>query len=102
MIENPNHARKRGIVWYPADFSGGQVIAQLPDDLEPRLLPPGGTLVGGTDDEPAVLLLDDPDAALIDAARQALVPVVVLSDDSQTVGRGCVSLATPVSPATLA
>ncbi len=102
MIESSNSTRARGIVWYPADFSGGQVIAQLPDDLEPRLLPPGGTLVGGRDDEPAVLLLDDPDAALIDAARRALVPVVVLSDGSQPVGRGCVILATPVSPTTLA
>ena len=30
-----------GTVWYPMDFSRGQVIAELPDDLDPRLLPPG-------------------------------------------------------------
>jgi signal transduction histidine kinase/BarA-like signal transduction histidine kinase len=102
MIENST--RERGIVWYAADFSGGQVIAQLPDDLEPRLLPPSGALLRSSDDEPAVLLLDDPDATLIDAARRAMVPVVLLSDapNTQPVGRGCVSLASPVSPATLA
>ena len=36
-------SRTHGTVWYPVDFSGGQIIAALPDDLEPRLLPPGAS-----------------------------------------------------------
>ena len=96
-------SRNLGIVWYPADFSRGQVIAQLPDDLEPRLLGSATASQLSTND-PAVLILDDPDTALIDAARQAMVPVVVLSDvaDVAPVARGYVSLTMPVGPATLA
>ncbi|MGH7374673.1 MAG: hypothetical protein ACREJY_10640, partial [Candidatus Rokuibacteriota bacterium] len=100
-------ARKRGIVWYPADFSRGQVVAALPDDLEPRMLEPGLPAAFSTDEAGVLLLdgpVDDPDAALIDAARRALVPVVVLADmaDSAPIARGYVSLTMPVSPATLA
>ena len=93
-----------GTVWYPIDFSRGQIIAELPDDLEPRLLPPGGSPHFGSDDPAAVLLLDDPDAGLIEAARRAMVPVVVLSDGPETVpvARGYVSLTLPVSQGTLA
>jgi signal transduction histidine kinase/CheY-like chemotaxis protein len=96
-------SRMRGTVWYPADFSGGQIIAGLPDDLEPKLLSTG-TAPRFSSDEPAVLILDEPDGALIDAARAALVPVVVLADvaDSAPIARGYVSLTMPVSPATLA
>jgi signal transduction histidine kinase/BarA-like signal transduction histidine kinase len=95
--------RSRGIVWYPADFSRGQVIAQLPDDLEPRLLGPAIAAQFGAAD-PAVLILDDLDAALVEAAGRAMVPVVVLSDaaDPAPAARGFVSLTMPVSPATLA
>ena len=93
-----------GVVWYPIDFSRGQIIAELPDDLEPRLLPPGSSPHFGGSDSASVLLLDDPDAGLIDAARRAMIPVVVVSDAAQSasVARGCVSLTLPVSPATLA
>jgi len=66
-----------GTVWYPIDFSRGQIIAELPDDLDPRLMPPGSSPHFGSDDPAAVLLLDDPDAGLIEAARRAMVPVVV-------------------------
>lgn len=95
--------RTPGTVWYPADFSRGQVIAQLPDDLEPRLLPAEAAPRFGSSG-PAVLLLDDPDAALIEAARRAMVPVVVLADaaDGAPIARGYVLLTMPVSPATLA
>ena len=65
-----------GTVWYPIDFSRGQIIAELPDDLDPRLMPPGNSPHFGSDDPAAVLLLDDPDAGLIEAARRAMVPVV--------------------------
>ena len=93
-----------GVVWYPIDFSRGQIIAELPDDLEPRLLPPGSSPHFGGSDSASVLLLDDPDAGLIEAARRAMIPVVVVSDAAQSasVARGCVSLTLPVSPATLA
>ena len=93
-----------GVVWYPIDFSRGQIIAELPDDLEPRLLPPGSSPHFGGSDPASVLLLDDPDAGLIEAARRALIPVVVVSDaaESAPVARGYVSLTLPVSPATLA
>jgi signal transduction histidine kinase/CheY-like chemotaxis protein len=93
-----------GTVWYPIDFSRGQVIAELPDDLEPRLLPPGGSPRFGSSDPAAVLLLDDPDAGLIEAARRAMVPVVVLSDAAEAapIARGYVSLTLPVSRGTLA
>jgi signal transduction histidine kinase/CheY-like chemotaxis protein len=93
-----------GVVWYPIDFSRGQIIAELPDDLEPRLLPPGSSPHFGGSDPASVLLLDDPDAGLIEAARRALIPVVVVSDavESAPVARGHVSLTLPVSPTTLA
>ena len=93
-----------GTVWYPIDFSRGQIIAELPDDLEPRLLPPGSSPHFGSSDPAAVLLLDDPDAGLIEAARRAMVPVVVLSDgpEAAPVARGYVSLTLPVSRGTLA
>jgi len=93
-----------GVVWYPIDFSRGQIIAGLPDDLEPRLLPSGSSAHFGGSDPASVLLLDDPDAGLIEAARRAMIPVVVVSDAAQSapVARGYVSLTMPVSPATLA
>ena len=93
-----------GVVWYPIDFSRGQIIAELPDDLEPRLLPAGSSPHFGGSDPASVLLLDDPDAGLIEAARRALIPVVVVSDaaESAPVARGYVSLTLPVSPTTLA
>ncbi|HKX05647.1 MAG TPA: GAF domain-containing protein [Methylomirabilota bacterium] len=93
-----------GVVWYPSDFSRGQIIAELPDDLEPRLLPPGGSPHFGGSDAASVLLVDDPDAGLIEAARRAMIPVVVISDTAHSapVARGYVSLTLPVSPATLA
>jgi signal transduction histidine kinase len=93
-----------GVVWYPIDFSRGQIIAELPDDLEPRLLPPGSSPHFGGSDPASVLLVDDPDAGLIEAARRAMIPVVVVSDAAHgaTVARGYVSLTLPVSPATLA
>ena len=47
-----------GTVWYPIDFSRGQIIAELPDDLDPRLMPPGSSPHFGSDDPAAVLLLD--------------------------------------------
>ena len=99
--------RKRGIVWYPADFSRGGLVAALPDDLEPRLLEPGQPAPFSID-EAGVLLLDGPvddlDAALLEAARRAMVPAVVLSESAEAapVARGCVSLTLPVGPATLA
>ena len=48
--------------------------------------------------------MDDLDAGLIEAARRAMVPVVVLSESAEAapVARGYVSLTLPVSPATLA
>jgi len=93
-----------GVVWYPIDFSRGQIIAELPDDLEPRLLPAGSSPHFGGSDPASVLLLDDPDAGLIEAARRALIPVVVVSEvaESPPVPRGYVSLTLPVSPTTLA
>jgi signal transduction histidine kinase/CheY-like chemotaxis protein len=93
-----------GVVWYPIDFSRGQIIAELPDDLEPRLLPAGSSPHFCGSDPASVLLLDDPDAGLIEAARRALIPVVVVSDaaESAPVARGYVSLTLPVSPTTLA
>jgi signal transduction histidine kinase/BarA-like signal transduction histidine kinase len=102
MLDSGSH-RSRGIVWYPADFSRGQVIAQLPEDLEPRLLGPAVASQFGAAD-PAVLILDDLDLALVEAAGRAMVPVVVLSDGADALpgARGFVSLTMPVSPATLA
>ena len=41
MTDRPESRRERGIVWYPADFSRGALVAGLPHDLEPRLLEPG-------------------------------------------------------------
>ncbi|HEU4439636.1 MAG TPA: GAF domain-containing protein [Methylomirabilota bacterium] len=95
--------RTRGIVWYPADFSRGQVIAQLPNDLEARLLGPAVASQFAAP-EPAVLILDDLDAVLVEAAGRAMVPVVVLADaaDAAPAARGFVSLTMPVSPDTLA
>src|SRR6185437_6340507 len=69
-----------GTVWYPMDFSRGQVIAELPDDLDPRLLPPGASPHFAAAAPASVLLLDDAEPGLIEAARRAMVPVVVLSD----------------------
>jgi signal transduction histidine kinase/ActR/RegA family two-component response regulator len=96
-------ARQRGVVWYPADFSRGQLIAALPEDLEPRMIEPGS--VPFPAEEAGVFLLEGPldDAAPIDAARRAMVPVVVLSEaGAGPAARGCVSLTMPVSPVTLA
>jgi signal transduction histidine kinase/CheY-like chemotaxis protein len=98
---------RRGIVWYPADFSHGGLVAGLPDDLEPRLLEPGQPAIFSTD-EAGVLLLDRPvddlDASLLEAARRALVPAVVLSESAEAapVARGFITLTLPVGPATLA
>ncbi|HEX6080111.1 MAG TPA: GAF domain-containing protein [Methylomirabilota bacterium] len=92
-----------GTVWYPVDFSRGQIIAELPDDLDPRLLPPGASPHVGHDAPASVLLLDDPEPGLIERARRAMVPVVVLSDSPEpATTRGCVCLPLPVSPVTLA
>ena len=92
-----------GTVWYPVDFSRGQIIAELPDDLDPRLLPPGASPHFGHDAPASVLLLDDPEPGLIEGARRAMVPVVVLSDSPEpATTRGCVCLTLPVSPVTLA
>ncbi len=110
MIDNQprdESAPSRGIVWYSADFSFGQVIAGLPDDLEPRMLPSGRPAPSSTDEAGVLLLegpVDDSDAGLVEAVRRDMVPVVVLSDTADTapVPRGHVSLAMPVSPATLA
>ena len=41
MTDRREPAPERGVVWYPADFSRGGLVAGLPDDLEPRLLEPG-------------------------------------------------------------
>ncbi len=96
-------SRAHGTVWYPADFSGGQIIALLPDDLEPRLLPPGASPHFAADEPASVLLLDDPDPGLIEAARRVMVPVVVLSPEHDpATTRGYVCLTPPVSPVTLA
>jgi signal transduction histidine kinase/CheY-like chemotaxis protein len=92
-----------GTVWYPVDFSRGRIIAELPDDLDPRLLPPGASPHFGDDAPASVLLLDDPEPGLIEAARRAMVPVVVLSDAAEpATTRGYVCLTLPVSPVTLA
>src|SRR5258706_4396931 len=92
-----------GTVWYPMDFSRGQIIAELPDDLDPRLMPPGNSPHFGSDDPAAVLLLDDPDAGLIQAARRALGPLGVLSHaPGPRIGaRGYGSLTLPGSPVNL-
>ena len=92
-----------GTVWYPMDFSRGQVIAELPDDLDPRLLPPGASPHFAADAPASVLLLDDAEPGLIEAARRAMVPVVVLSDaPDSAAARGYVCLTLPVSAVTLA
>jgi signal transduction histidine kinase/CheY-like chemotaxis protein len=107
MTDRRESALERGIVWYPADFSRGGLVAALPDDLEPRLLE-AGQPASFPADEAGVLLLDGPvddlDAALLEAARRAMVPAVVLSETAEAapVARGFVSLILPVSPATLA
>jgi signal transduction histidine kinase/CheY-like chemotaxis protein len=96
-----------GVVWYPVAFSHGQVVAALPEDLEPRMLEPGQPATFPTA-ETGVLLLDGPvedeDAALIESARRATVPVVVLSPSGEGAPApdGLISLALPVAPATLA
>ena len=107
MSDRLDSARERGVVWYPADFSRGSLVAGLPDDLEPRLLEPGQPATFSPD-EAGVLLLDGPvddlDASLLEAARQALVPAVVLSESPEAapMARGFVTLTLPVGPATLA
>jgi signal transduction histidine kinase/BarA-like signal transduction histidine kinase len=107
MTDRLDSARERGIVWYPADFSRGGLVAGLPDDLEPRLLEPERPATFSPD-EAGVLLLDGPvddlDASLLEAARQALVPAVVLSESPEAapMARGFVTLTLPVGPATLA
>ena len=107
MSDRLDSARERGVVWYPADFSRGALVAGLPDDLEPRLLEPGQPATFSPD-EAGVLLLDGPvddlDASLLEAARQALVPAVVLSESPEAapMARGFVTLTLPVGPATLA
>ena len=107
MSDRLDSARERGVVWYPADFSRGGLVAGLPDDLEPRLLEPGQPATFSPD-EAGVLLLDGPvddlDASLLEAARQALVPAVVLSESPEAapMARGFVTLTLPVGPATLA
>ncbi len=107
MTDRRDPARERGIVWYPADFSRGGLVAGLPDDLEPRLLEPGQPATFSPD-EAGVLLLDGPvddlDASLLEAARHALVPAVVLSESPEAapMARGFVTLTLPVGPATLA
>ena len=107
MTDRLDSARERGIVWYPADFSRGALVAGLPDDLEPRLLEPGQPATFSSD-EAGVLLLDGPvddlDASLLEAARLALVPAVVLSESPEAapMARGFVTLTLPVGPATLA
>ena len=99
-------ARSSGVVWYPVDFSHGQVVAALPEDLEPRMLEPGHAATFPTE-EAGVLLLDGPledvDAALVESARRAVVPVVVLSGSGEhaPMPRGVISLTLPVAPATL-
>lgn len=107
MSDRRESARERGIVWYPADFSRGGLVAALPEDLEPRMLGPGQPATFSPD-EAGVLLLDGPvddlDAVLLETARRALVPAVVLSESAEAapVARGFVSLTLPVGPATLA
>ncbi|HSL51459.1 MAG TPA: GAF domain-containing protein [Candidatus Deferrimicrobiaceae bacterium] len=94
-------------MWYPADFSRGGLVAALPEDLEPRMLGPGQPATFSPD-AAGVLLLDGPvddlDAVLLETARRALVPAVVLSESAEAapVARGFVSLTLPVGPATLA
>ena len=98
--------RSRGIVWYPFDFSRGQIIAALPDDLESRVMPGGPVALA--EEEAGVALLEGPvdesDAVLIDSLQRALVPVVLLVDAGTIapIARGCVSLTLPVNPETLA
>jgi signal transduction histidine kinase len=107
MSDRRESAVERGTVWYPADFSRGGLVAALPDDLEPRMLEPGQPAAFSAD-EAGVLLLDGPiddlDAALLEAARRAMVPAVVLSESAEAapVARGFVSLTLPVGAATLA
>jgi signal transduction histidine kinase/CheY-like chemotaxis protein len=107
MSDRRESERERGIVWYPADFSRGELVATLPEDLEPRMLEPGQPATFSAD-EAGVLVLDGPvdelDGSLLEAARHALVPAVVVSDAAETVpvARGVVSLTLPVGPATLA
>ncbi len=107
MSDRRESARERGIVWYPADFSRGGLVAALPEDLEPRMLGPGQPATFSPD-AAGVLLLDGPvddlDAVLLETARRALVPAVVLSESAEAapVARGFVSLTLPVGPATLA
>ncbi|HUP36718.1 MAG TPA: GAF domain-containing protein [Candidatus Limnocylindria bacterium] len=107
MSDRRETALERGIVWYPADFSRGGLVAALPEDLEPRMLEPGQPAAFSAG-EAGVLLLDGPvdelDAPLLEAARRALVPAVVFSESAETapVARGVVSLTLPVGPATLA
>jgi signal transduction histidine kinase/CheY-like chemotaxis protein len=82
-------------------------VAALPEDLEPRMLGPGQPATFAPD-AAGVLLLDGPvddlDAVLLETARRALVPAVVLSESAEAapVARGFVSLTLPVGPATLA
>jgi signal transduction histidine kinase/CheY-like chemotaxis protein len=107
MSDRRESALECGIVWYPADFSRGGLVAALPEDLEPRMLEPGQPAAFSAG-EAGVLLLDGPvdelDAPLLEAARRALVPAVVFSESAETapVARGVVSLTLPVGPATLA
>ncbi len=107
MTDRSESVRQSGIVWYPADFSRGGLVAGLPDDLEPRLLEPGQPATFSAD-EAGVLLLDGPvddlETAVVDSARRAQVPVVVLSESADTGpgARGVVTLTLPVGPATLA
>ncbi len=98
-------ARRRGVVWSPAEFSRGHVIAALPEDLEPRMIEPGAP-APFAGDEAGVLLLEGPidDAAPVDLARRAMVPVVVLADAGPAAPpvRGVIALTMPVSSLTVA
>src|SRR5258706_9350625 len=74
MTDRSESVRQSGIVWCPADFSRGGLVAGLPDDLEPRLLEPGQPATFSADEAGGLLLdgpVDDLRTARVDSARRA-------------------------------
>ncbi len=98
----------RGVVWYPAGFSGEHLLATLPDDLEARRLLPGEPPVFRPDEAGVVIMdaADDTRSVLaISAVRGVKLPVVALLEPGQSApvdASDCMYLTEPVAPVTLA
>jgi HD-GYP domain-containing protein (c-di-GMP phosphodiesterase class II) len=98
----------RRVVWYLAGSPAAPLLAQLPDDLEPRPLPAYALPAPGAD-ESAVVVLDlaggDSPAAAEVATRRSGLPLVALVDEAAAAAppATCYACLTkPVAPAILA